>query len=195
MLPALSVILSSKLPINWSSLLSFCENNKSKAKKFCFDLDNTLVTYPKIVGDYNTVNPITKNIKFLNFLKSSGNYIIIYTARRMRTYKGNIKKVKKEIEQLTINQLKKFNINYDELIFGKPYANFYIDDLSVSPTENLNIKLGYYEKKDNLTRDFNDIVIGEKFTPQVGDVKDRIQNNLLKIKTWICWLKKVYLIF
>ena len=82
----------------------------------------------------------------------------------MKTHKGNIKKVKKDIEKLTINQLKLFNIKYDELIFGKPYAHFYIDDLSIHPTENLNIKLGYYESSDNLTRKFNEIIVGEKIT-------------------------------
>ena len=82
----------------------------------------------------------------------------------MRTHDGNIKKVKKEIEKITINQLKSFNIKYDELIFGKPYAHFYIDDLSIHPTENLNIKLGCYETSDNITRKFNEIIIGEKIT-------------------------------
>jgi len=84
-------------------------------------------------------------------LHSLGHHIIIFTARRMRTHNGNIKKVKKDIETLTINQLKSFKINYDELIFGKPYAHFYIDDLSIHPTENLNVKLGYYESSDNIT--------------------------------------------
>ena len=62
----------------------------------------------------------------------------------MRTHKGDIRKVKNEIEKLTINQLKGFKIKYHELLFGKPYANFYIDDLSINPIENLNTKLGYY---------------------------------------------------
>ena len=97
-------------------------------------------------------------------MHSLGHHIIIFTARRMRTHNGNIKKVKKDIETLTINQLKSFKINYDELIFGKPYAHFYIDDLSIHPTENLNIKLGYYESSDNITRKFNEIIIGEKIT-------------------------------
>ena len=50
------------------------------------------------------------------------------------------------------------------MIFGKPYAHFYIDDLSIHPTENLNIKLGYYEPSDSITRKFNEIIVGEKIT-------------------------------
>ena len=145
-------------------IIDFSKQKKIEKKRFCFDLDNTLVTFPKILNDYTTVKPKIKNIKFLNFLHSLGHHIIIFTARRMRTHNGNIKKVKKDIETLTINQLKSFKINYDELIFGKPYAHFYIDDLSIHPTENLNIKLGYYESSDDITRKFNEVIIGEKIT-------------------------------
>ena len=153
----------------------FCNQKKFEKKRFCFDLDNTLVTYPKIPNDYNSVKPIIKNIKFLNFLYSLGHYIIIYTARRMRTHNGNISKVKKEIEQLTLNQLKMFKINYNEIVFGKPYANFYIDDLSIHPNENLNTKLGYYEISENQSRNFNEIIIGEKFT-----IKNSTNTKILK---------------
>ncbi len=145
-------------------IIDFSKQKKIEKKRFCFDLDNTLVTFPKILNDYTTVKPKIKNIKFLNFLHSLGHHIIIFTARRMKTHKGDIKKVKKDIEQLTIKQLKSFKIKYDELIFGKPYAHFYIDDLSINPTENLNIKLGYYETSDNMTRKFNEIIVGEKIT-------------------------------
>ncbi|SMF79511.1 sugar phosphate nucleotidyltransferase [Candidatus Pelagibacter sp. HIMB1321] len=165
-------------------VIDFSKKNKVEKKRFCFDLDNTLVTYPKVKDDYNTVKPIIKNIKFLNFLHSQGHYIIIYTARRMRTHNGNIKKVKKEIENLTLNQLKLFKIRYDELILGKPYANFYIDDLSINPIENLNTKLGYYETKDYLTRNFNEVIVGEKFTIKKS-------SNINKLNSEINFLQKI----
>ena len=165
-------------------VIDFSKKSKVEKKRFCFDLDNTLVTYPTIRNDYNSVKPIIKNIKFLNFLHSQGHYIIIYTARRMRTHKGNVKKVRKEIEKLTLNQLKQFKIKYDEFILGKPYANFYIDDLSINPIENLNTKLGYYESKDSLTRNFNEVVIGEKFTIKKS-------SNLDKLNSEINYLKKI----
>ena len=67
-----------------------CFNNEIVIKKqrICFDLDNTLVTFPSVKNDYTTVKPIEKNINFLKYLKSFGNTIIIYTARRMRTGGG-----------------------------------------------------------------------------------------------------------
>jgi capsule biosynthesis phosphatase len=101
--------------------------------RICFDLDNTLVTYPTIVGDYSTVKPINNNITLLKNLKNDGHEIIIYTARRMKTHNGNVGKVIKDIAAVTIDTLEKFNIDYDELIFGKPIADIYIDDRAINP--------------------------------------------------------------
>ena len=108
-------------------------NVKKPKLRICFDLDNTLVTYPTIINDYNSVKPITKNINLLNFFREQGHEIIIYTARRMTTHNNNIGKVIKDIALTTINTLEKFNILYDELIFGKPIADIYIDDRALNP--------------------------------------------------------------
>jgi capsule biosynthesis phosphatase len=111
--------------------------NKEKLR-ICFDLDNTLVSYPTVAGDYSTVKPINKNIMLLRKLKSDGHEIIIYTARRMKTHNGNIGKVIKDIASITIDTLEKLNIEYDELIFGKPIADIYIDDRAINPYINTN---------------------------------------------------------
>jgi capsule biosynthesis phosphatase len=130
--------------------------NNLEKKRFCFDLDNTLVTSPEILNDYSTVKPITKNIEMLKFLKLLGHTIIIYTARRMRTHNGNIGLITKDIAEITINTLKKFDVPYDELYFGKPYADFYIDDLAVNCHYDLEKELGFYKTHIN-ERDFNEI--------------------------------------
>jgi capsule biosynthesis phosphatase len=165
-----------------NQIIDFSFKNKIEKKRFCFDLDNTLVTFPKITGDYSTVEPIEKNIKFLNFLKKLGHHITIYTARKMRTHNGDVKKVEKEIKNLTLEQLNKFRIKYDQIIFGKPYAHFYIDDLAINPFQNLNIKLGYYEKKDSLSRSFNEIIIGEKYSIKSSKKMNLIQNQIKYLK-------------
>ena len=113
-------------------------------KRICFDLDNTLVTYPIIKGDYSTVKPIEKTINFLKYLKRFKNTIIIYTARRMKTHNGNIGKINSDIGKITFETLEKFNIPYDEIYFGKPYADFYIDDLAFNCFDDLEKELGYY---------------------------------------------------
>jgi len=127
-------------------------NNKDLVSKnklrICFDLDNTLVTNPTIAGEYSTVKPITKNIQLLNNLKNEGHEIIIYTARRMATYKGNVGKVIKDIAAITISTLEKFDIYYDELIFGKPIADIYIDDKALNPYINNISHFGLFYKNE-----------------------------------------------
>jgi capsule biosynthesis phosphatase len=125
-------------------------------KRICFDLDNTLVSFPNVKNDYTSVKPIHKNINFLKYLKKLGNTIIIYTARRMKTHNGNIGKINADIGKITFNTLKKFNIPYDEIYFGKPFAHYYIDDLAVNCFDNLEKELGYYNNKID-TREFNSI--------------------------------------
>ena len=133
-------------------------NNKTviKNKRICFDLDNTLVTFPTIKNDYTSVKPIQKNINFLKYLKGFGNIIIIYTARRMKTHNGNIGKINADIGKITFETLHKFNIPYDEIYFGKPYADFYIDDLALNCFDDLEKELGYYNTKIE-PRDFHTI--------------------------------------
>ena len=120
---------------------SSCIFNKMR---ICFDLDNTLVTFPKITRDYNTVEPIIKNIKYLRYLKSLGHTIIIYTARRMKTHKGNTGKLMADIGKITFDTLEKFSIPYDEIYFGKPQADVYIDDLGLNCFDDLDKELGFY---------------------------------------------------
>ena len=127
-----------QLQLYSSSNLSSLSN-----KRFCFDLDNTLVSYPE-GKDYSTVEPLQQNIEYLKKLKENGAYIIIYTARRMRTHNGDVSKVIADIGEITTQTLKKLNIPYDELHFGKPYAHFYIDDLAIDANTDLSKHIGYY---------------------------------------------------
>jgi capsule biosynthesis phosphatase len=152
----------------------YCETFEKYEKiRVCFDLDNTLVTFPKIYKDYSTVEPIQKNIDYLNFLKDKGNYIIIYTARRMKTHSGNIGKCISDIGKITIDTLEKFGIRYDELHFGKPNADFYIDDLSVPAFSGIDKKIGFYDT-GIIPRSFNKINYSEnsvlKETNNPGEV-------------------------
>lgn len=102
-----------------------------KPLRICFDLDNTLVTFPRVRGDYSTVTPIAETITLARRLKELGHTIIIYTARRMRTHHANIGSVVRDIARVTIDTLDQLDIPYDELHFGKPYADHYVDDKAV----------------------------------------------------------------
>jgi capsule biosynthesis phosphatase len=114
--------------------------------RYVFDLDNTLVTYPTINKDYSSVKPIEKMINLVRKLKNDGHTIIIYTARRMGTHSHNIGAVTKDIGKVTFDTLDKFNIPYDELVFGKPLGDIYIDDRAYNPYDERLYKLiGEYQ--------------------------------------------------
>ena len=148
----------------------FCENYQNKEnKRFCFDLDNTLVTSPTIKGDYTTCQPIQKNIDFLRYLKNQGHEIIIHTARRMKTHKYNLGAVIKDIGLITLEQLNNFDIPYDEILFGKPLADFYIDDLAINCNLNLEKQIGFYNSKIK-SRAFNSVEILDNLVIKSGQI-------------------------
>lgn len=127
-----------------------------KELRICFDLDNTLVTFPKVHGDYTTVEPIMENIELLRYFKKLGHIIIINTARRMKTHNSNQGRVLADIGKITFDTLEKMEIPYDEIYFGKPEANVYIDDLAINCYENIEKEMGFY--KSNIDpRSFNNL--------------------------------------
>jgi len=124
---------------------AFCETYPEQPpRRWCWDLDNTLVTHPVVPGDYSTCEPIPRTIAIVRDLYERGHRIIIHTARRMRTHKGNVPGVVADIGQITIESLQKHGIPYHELSFGKPYAQFYVDDLCVDPMHDIWKASGYY---------------------------------------------------
>lgn len=144
----------------------FCNNYPKKSslsndilvtkKRYCFDLDNTLVTFPKVTGDYSTVEPIQENINLLKYLKSFGHEIIIYTARRMKTHGGNVGKSMADIGKTTFDTLQNFDIPYDEIYFNKPQADCYVDDLASHVCNDLEKELGFYNSLVE-PREFNNL--------------------------------------
>jgi aminoglycoside phosphotransferase len=74
----------------------------------------------------------------------------------MKTHNGNIGKVFCDIGKTTFETLEKFNIPFDEIYFGKPYADVYIDDLALNCYDNIEKALGFYMNTVS-PRDFNSI--------------------------------------
>jgi capsule biosynthesis phosphatase len=125
-----------ELQVSWDHI-------QKKPMRVCFDLDNTLVTYPTKPGDYTTVKPIQKMIDLARKMKSEGHTIIIHTARRMVTHNNNVGAVIRDIGALTFQTLADFDIPFDELLFGKPIADMYIDDRAVNPYRDSVNSMGY----------------------------------------------------
>lgn len=153
-------------------LQTYCMIHDQEKKRFCFDLDNTLVTYPKEAGNYGTVEPIIKNIKLVQYLHKQGHTIIIQTARKMKSGMQNAGVATKLAYISVTNTLTKYNIPFDELHFGKPQADFYIDDLSVKPWD-IEKETGFYNGEIE-AREFNRIEYGNEWitkeTPNSGEL-------------------------
>ena len=145
-------------------------------KRVCFDLDETLVSKPVVDGDYSTCLPIQKNIDLCNYLKRMNNHIIIHTARRMKTHGGNVGAIIADVGKVTIDTLQRFGVLYDELLFGKPYADVYIDDKAVDSNGDLEKQLGVYNAIGFETRSFNNVTTDSfpvvKKTAHPGAIKD-----------------------
>lgn len=96
--------------------------------KMCFDLDGTIAKNKVQGQDYSEVEPMSDVVETMKALKSVGHYLIIYTARNMNTFNNNIGRITAVQAPIILEWLKKWGIPYDELIFGKPNADIFIDD-------------------------------------------------------------------
>lgn len=141
--------------------------------RFCFDIDGVIF---KINKDYKKHEPIWSTVKYLHTLKDLNHEIILYTARKMKTFNGNIGKINKEIVEDTLFNLNVFNIPYDEIYFGKPNADVYIDDKA----------LNFYDFKEyimepqtsnNLNNNNNNNNIGI-ITYRLNEIEKKIEKNL-----------------
>ena len=85
---------------------------------YCFDIDGTLCSQEKT--DYLLAKPFINRVRKVNELKEAGHVVKLFTARGS---KSGID-WRNETEQ----QLSGWGVQYDALLFGKPHADFYIDD-------------------------------------------------------------------
>jgi capsule biosynthesis phosphatase len=106
---------------------------KMKPLRWVFDLDGTLVSAPTTHRDYSTCVPIEKTCNFVRYLYRNDHHIIIHTARHMRTCGGDVGEVVRRIGEITERYLREHDIPYHEIIYGKPYADIYVDDRAMNP--------------------------------------------------------------
>jgi capsule biosynthesis phosphatase len=96
--------------------------------KICIDLDGVICNLKAEGQTYDQLLPVPGAPEKLKELKNNGHYIIINTARHMKTCQGNVGMVTARIGPITLQWLEKYEIPYDEIYFGKPHAEVYIDD-------------------------------------------------------------------
>lgn len=103
-----------------------------------FDIDGTICPIKKPNEDYLDLIPYKEMVEKIAELKKQGFKIVLFTSRNMRTYNGNIDLILQNTKPILEKWLKKWNIQYDELIFGKPWPGpdgMYIDDRTLRPRE------------------------------------------------------------
>lgn len=99
--------------------------------RIVIDLDGTICEIKRSDQSYEDLRPIPGAVERIAMLRAEGHYIIISTARNMQTCNGNLGKVMKNVAKITLDWLDRHGIAYDEIFFGKPNADVYIDDRSI----------------------------------------------------------------
>lgn len=96
--------------------------------KIVIDLDWTICELRKEWQDYSDVRVNKNAVEKIQKFKEEWHYIIIQTARHMETCWGNVWLVQARVWKKTIDWLEEHNIPYDEIFFGKPNWDLYLDD-------------------------------------------------------------------
>lgn len=98
--------------------------------KYVFDIDGTICN--TLGNDYYNSQPILNRIEQVNLLFEEGHRIIFHTARGMGSSGENVEIANSLWRDLTLRQLKQWNVKYHALFFGKPSGDLYIDDKGLS---------------------------------------------------------------
>lgn len=96
--------------------------------RICIDLDGVICQLRESGQTYADVPPVAGAVEKLQALRAAGHYLIIYTGRHMKTCQGNVGQVVARQGATTLQWLARHAIEFDEIHFGKPHADVYIDD-------------------------------------------------------------------
>jgi capsule biosynthesis phosphatase len=88
-----------------------------------------------MTGTYHLATPNLDVIKKVNKLWTEGWEIVIFTARGMNTLNGNVDQVEDSYREITEKWLADNRVCYNELVFGKYSAEYYVDDKGLSPKQ------------------------------------------------------------
>ena len=105
---------------------------------FVFDIDGTLCPIKTKEEKYEDLIPYENVPEKLRYYKANGAKIVLLTSRNMNTYGGNLGLINKHTAKILLEWLDKWEIPYDEIIYGKPWPGhkgFYVDDRTIRPDE------------------------------------------------------------
>ena len=102
------------------------------------DIDGTLCPIKGPNERYEDLLPHKPMVDQLRAYRARGFNIILQTSRNMRTFDGNLGRINAETAPVLLAWLKRHEIPFDEIHFGKPWpgrGGFYVDDRAVRPDE------------------------------------------------------------
>ena len=117
-----------------------------KGRSIVMDVDGTLCPIRKPGESYSELEPFPEMLEQVRDYKARGFQVILYSARNMNTFDGNVGRIAAVTGKQMMEWLDLHNIPYDELHLGKPWpghGGFYVDDKAIRPDEFL--KLSYDE--------------------------------------------------
>ena len=112
-------------------------------KVIAFDLDDVLcyrTSQEGRVEKYRTCKPIKEMIEICNECYDAGHKIVIYTARGMTGFSGNVGAIYSNLYELTTEQLNEWGVQYHQLVMGKVHYDLLIDDKAVNSIRIKNIE-------------------------------------------------------
>jgi len=106
-------------------------------KTIAFDLDDVICwhhpDYDKLgISKYRYCEPINDGVELVNEYYDKGYRIIIYTARGMALYNGNVNMVYENLYDLTYSHLVEWSVKFHRLVMGKLSYDLLIDDKAIS---------------------------------------------------------------
>lgn len=96
--------------------------------RIAIDIDGTLCHFRADGQGYSDVEPLPGAVERMRSLKAAGHELVLLTARHMKTCGGNVGMVVQREGLVLLEWLDRHGIPYDEIWFGKPHADVYIDD-------------------------------------------------------------------
>lgn len=140
--------------------------------KLVFDIDDTICNNKN--RDYENAVPFKNVITKINKLHKQGAKITLYTSRGMVSCNGDLEKIIKKNKAVLERWLEKNHVEYDELVFGKPLGDMYVDDKAINVHDFVN------QKFEELSGHSGYKVI------RLGNLvkKEMAENNYIKLMNW-----------
>ena len=106
------------------------------------DVDGTLCGIKQTEQSYEDLIPDHAMLRKLQEYRDKGYRVLLYRARNMRTYEGNLGLINRYTVPQLLDWLERWKVPYDEILFGKPWPRSkgsYIDDRAIRPDEFLRL--------------------------------------------------------